>query len=327
MSLLFAVCLSALSGPALAPERPSVVVVVGAPGEPEYASRFNEWANLWRAAAEKGGAETVLIGRGLQQDSKDATDHDRLHTVLTERSAQGREPLWLVLIGHGTFDGVEARFNLRGPDFTDSELAGWLSAVKRPVVVIDASAGSAPFLTKLSAPGRVIVTATRSGHELNFARFGGFLAGSIADVKADLDKDGQVSLLEAFLAASARVAESYRTRAELATEHALIDDNGDKRGTPAEFFRGVRASRRAADGTAPDGARAHQLHLVPSDRERALTPAQRQRRDELERTQATLRERKASLSLDAYYAQLEPLMVELAKLYRGLPPAGLVPSR
>src|SRR6185312_1167925 len=111
---------------------------------------------------------------------------------------------------------------------------------------------------------------------------------AIADPRADLDKDGQVSLLEAFLTASGGVQEYYRTHSQLATEHALLDDNGDKLGTPADWFRGVRATRRARDGAPLDGIRAHQLHLIFSDRERRMPASVRQRRDQLELSLAAL---------------------------------------
>ena len=137
-------------------------------------------------------------------------------------------------------------------------------------MVIHCGSASGPFLNRLSGENRVIVTATRSGDEQNYARFGQYLAEAIADPRADLDKDGQVSLLEAYLSASSRVDEYYKTHSQLATEHALLDDNGDRLGTPADWFRGVRATRRAKDGAALDGTRAHQLHLVPSDRERKI---------------------------------------------------------
>ena len=108
---------------------------------------------------------------------------------------------------------------------------------------------------------------------MNFARFGQYLAEAIADPRADLDKDGQVSLLEAFLTASNRVERVLsHPIAQLATEHALLDDNGDRLGTPADWFRGVHATKRAKDGAAPDGIRAHQFHLIPSDRERRHVP-------------------------------------------------------
>ncbi|MDR3635669.1 MAG: hypothetical protein P4L84_17840 [Isosphaeraceae bacterium] len=295
-------------------DRPCVVIVVGAPGASEYTTQFRRWADLWQSAAQKGSAQVVRIGLDAEGS---VPDRERLRTTLAEK-ATGKEPLWLVLIGHGTFDGREAKFNLRGPDVSDADLAEWLKPVTRPVAVLDCSSGSSPFLSRLSAPNRVIATATKSGHELNFARFGQYLAESIGDPQADLDKDGQVSLLEAFLTASGRVNEFYRTQSRLATEHALLDDNGDRLGTPAEWFRGVRATRRAKDGAPLDGLRAHQFHLIPSDRERAMPADVRHKRDELEVAVAALRDQKVKLAADDYYARLEKLMLELGKLYRAV---------
>ena len=214
---------------------------------PSTQAQFDQWADQWQAAAEKAAAESIRIG---------PTDGSRRHrpraiTLDPGREVghgQPREPLWIVLIGHGTYDGREAKFNLRGPDVTDLELAEWLAPLKRPVVILDCTSASGPFINRLSGENRVVVTATKSGYEMNFARFGQYLAEAIADQRADLDKDGQVSLLEAFLTASSRVDEYYRTHSQLATEHALLDDNGDRLGTPANWFRGVRATKRAKDG-------------------------------------------------------------------------------
>jgi len=303
--------------PPSAEERARVVIVVGAPGTPEYAAQFQGWARLWQDAAGKASAEMTRIG---QEETSDKTnDRDQLRAALAESASATREPLWLVLIGHGTYDGRVAKFNLRGPDVTDAELAEWLAPLKRPVAVLDCSACSGPFLNRLSGPNRVIITATRSGHEQNFARIGQYLAEAIGDLRGDLDKDGQVSLLEAFLTASHGVSEYYRTHSQLATEHPLIDDNGDRLGTPADWFRGVRATRRAKDGTPLDGPRAHQFHLIPSDRERNIPPETRQRRDQLELAVAALRDQKDKLSEDDYYTKLEQLMTDLARLYRDLP--------
>ncbi len=294
--------------------RPQVVVVVGAAGAPEYGTAFRQWADRWQAAAKRGNAEFASIG--LDPEGKE-TDRDRLAAVLGRAAGAGPAPLWVVLIGHGTDDGREARFNLRGPDVTAQELAGWLEPVKRPVAVVNCASASAAFLPQLSGPDRVVVTATRSGSESNYARFGGYLAGAIDDPAADLDKDGQVSLLEAFLTAADRTREFYRAEARLATEHPLLDDTGDKLGSPADWFQGVRAVKRAKDGAAVDGTRAHQWHLVPSARERALPAAVRQRRDELELALAGLRDQKDRLGEDEYYARLERIMLELARLYAG----------
>lgn len=300
---------------ALTPEsRPQVLVVMGAAGTEEYGKTFEKSADQWQAAAKNGGAEFVCIGREAEGKVQ---DRDKVRTFLTETPRSSTAPLWVVLIGHGTDDGKEARFNLRGPDVTAKELAEWLGPVKRPVAVINCASASASFINHLSGPDRVVITATRSGNESNYARFGEYMAGAIDDPTADLDKDGQVSLLEAFLTAASRVREFYRTEARLATEHPLIDDTGDKLGSPAEWFQGVRATTRAKDGTTADGLRAHQWHLVPSEREKSLPAEVRKRRDELELSLVALRDQKARLGEDEYYARVEKIMVELARLNTG----------
>jgi hypothetical protein len=223
-----------------------------------------------------------------------------------------------VFIGHGTFDGHVAKFNLRGPDVSAEDLAGWLAPIERPVAVIQCASASAPFINRLTGKDRVIITATKSGDEQNFARFGQYMAATIADLRADLDKDGQVSLLEAYLTACGQLEEFYAQDARLATEHPLLDDNGDGLGTPAAWFRGLRATQRAKDGATLDGTRAHQFHLVVSDFERQLPADVLRRRDELELKIAALREEKEQLKEDEYYGRLEELMLELARLYDDL---------
>jgi hypothetical protein len=298
--------------PCAAIGKPTVVVVIGAPGEPEYAEQFREWSDRWRTAATKADADFKLIGDG--DDSK-ISDREKLQELLAKESLEGSDPLWLILIGHGTFDGQNAKFNLRGQDLTAEDLGAWLDQCARPLALINCSAASAPFLNRLSRENRVIITATKSGVEQNFARFGQYLSAAIADARADIDKDGQVSLLEAYLTACRELEEYYKQEARLPTEHALLDDNGDKLGTPAAWFRGVRATQRAQEGAALDGTRAHQLHLIASDGEKSLSPEVRKRRDELELAVAKLREEKVNLKEEDYYARLEKLMIELARLY------------
>ncbi len=292
-------------------ERPAVVVVVGASGTEEFGKQFRQWAERWQAAAERAGASFDCIG--LDEDTGE--DRQRLRQRLTDAAPASDEPLWLVLIGHGTFDGQTARFNLRGPDVSAAELAAWLGQIERPLAMVNCASASGPFINALSGKNRVVVTAAKSGFEHNFAHFGDYLSAAIGDPAADLDKDEQTSLLEAFLMASAKTQEFYAEDARLATEHALIDDNGDARGTPADWFQGVRATRSAKEGAAVDGLRASQMQLVRSQRERQLPADARTRRDELERQIAALRERKAELGEEAYYRDLEKLLVELAGVY------------
>lgn len=309
----FAACLFHASSPAQTNEQRSLVLVIGASGEPEYAEQFTAWAGLWKEAAAKGGLQTVVIG-----EDKENPEHDRARLLgaLTNEVAKPDGELWLVFIGHGTFDGRAAKFNLRGPDISADDLAALLKLCKRPMAVIDCASASGPFINALSAPGRVIITATRSGYEVNATRFGGYFAKAVADPAADLDKDGQTSLLEAYLFASRQVALFYEEAGRLATEHPLLDDNGDALGTPADWFRGVRAVKSAANGKSVDGVRANQLSLVRSDAEQELSAEARARRDELEKKLSELVSRKKSMGEDEYYQELESLLVEVARIYQ-----------
>lgn len=295
----------------------TVIVVAGAAGDAEFAEDLKLQVEAWAKVSAEAKAKHIAIGAGEAGAESGPTDRARLEEALKAEAKDGAAELWLVLVGHGTFDGKEAKFNLRGPDIGSVELAAWLKPFTRPMAVIDTTSSSAPFLARLAAPGRAVVSATRSGNEQNYARFGKFLAEALPDPKSDLDKDGQISLLESFLSASHRTKEFYKTEGRLATEHALLDDNGDGMGTPADWFRGVIATKRARDGAALDGARAHQFHLVQSAAERQLAPEVRARRDKVELQIAELRGRKAALAEATYYAELEKLLLALAALYEG----------
>ncbi len=310
------------------PERPTVIVVGGAEGEAEYGKQFAAWADRWAQSAARGNANVVTIGRDSSPSKSPglnarASAEETLDDKALLKAAIGSElkpdranqHLWIVLIGHGTFDGQEAKFNLRGPDVSDVELAQWLQPCARPLAVINCASASAPFLTWLSGEGRVVVTATRTGNENNIARFGDYLSTAITDSAADLDKDGQTSLLEAFLAASHRTAEFYENEGRILTEHALLDDNGDKLGIGADFFAGLRATKGARDGATLDGPRARQFHLVLSSAEHAMSAERRAKRDELELAVEALRQQKESMEESDYYARLEPLLLNLARLY------------
>jgi len=298
--------------PAASPEQAKLIVAVGAPGEDEFGTAFLEWAGQLEAAAKRGGVDCLLIGT---RTNDPISAREKLQLALANEAKETTAELWLVLIGHGTFDGKEGKFNLRNLDVSATELASWLQPLRRPLAVIDTTSASAPFLNKLSGSNRVVITATRSGNEINFARFGKFFAQACASAEADLDKDGQTSLLEAFLMASRQLKEFYSNEGRLMTEHALLDDNGDGLGTPPDWFRGIRATKTARDGSALDGLRAHQFHLVRSEAEMKLSPEVRARRDELELTIAALRTEKKTLSEDEYYQKLEALLLELARLY------------
>lgn len=290
----------------------SLVLVIGAAGEPEYGEQFTNSAALWKKAAAKGGVQVSVVG---EENINPENDLSRLRNVLTNEVSKPAGELWIVFIGHGTFDGHTAKFNLRGPDISADELAAVLKPCQRPIALIDCASASGPFINALSGPGRVTVTATKSGYEVNLTRFGDYLARAIGDLSADLDKDGQVSLLEAYLFASRQVDQFYKEQGRLASEHALLDDNGDGLGTPPDWFHGVRAVKTAANGKSVDGVRANQMQLIRSAAENELPAAARARRDELEQKLSALRARKPKLSEADYYNQIEGVLLEMARLY------------
>lgn len=295
-----------------------VLVVTGASGTEEYGRMFGDWADRWVNAAQQGGARAVRVGADSSDTNR--TDYETLRNEVAAFKASHADEagaeLWIVLIGHGTFDGRLARFNLRGRDVAASEIEQWLEEVHCPTVVANCASASAPFMQRLAAPNRVIITATKSGAEQNFARFGEHLSRAIGDASYDLDKDGQTSLFEAFLAASRRTDQFYESEGRLATEHSLLDDNGDAQGIRADWFRGIRPVKTPKGAEQVDGRRAHQLHLVRSETEQSLPPDLRRQRDSLELAVVELRDRKSEFaSEDEYYGQLEPLLIRLARVY------------
>lgn len=299
------------------PDRPVAAIVIGAPGADEYREAFALAAAHWRTNCEKAGVSVQVIDPNVSSATSPSSlmQLDQLKAFLDSTSKKSLLPCWIVLIGHGTFDGQYAKFNLTGPDLAADELALWLAPFQRPLIIINSASSSGPFINHLSGTNRVIVTATKSGYEQNLTRFGTFLAENIANPEADLDKDDQTSLLEAFLAASRKTAEFYETEGRLATEHALIDDNGDGLGSSADWFRGIRPVKQPESGALADGLHAHQIHLVPSPQEKNMPPLLRARRDQLEVEVEHLRQKKTELPDEEYYRQLEALLLQLAHIY------------
>ena len=279
-----------------------VIIVRGADGAEEYGKKFSAQVEAWKAACAKGEA-TVEIISGAETTAK-------LEKRLAETKAD--RPLWLVLIGHGTFDGREAKFNAEGPDFDAKQLAAWLAPLKQEVVVMHCASSSGGFVRPLAGKSRIIITATKSPDEVFYARFGEHFAEAVGGLpEADLDQDKQVSLLEAFRHASKTAATFYENEGRLATEHALIEDNGDGVPTRREMLEAPPAEAKL------DGERAGQLVLVLSEEEKKLTDAQRAKRDALESELKKLKEQRAKLGDDDYYSKLEKLLRELGEVYSG----------
>ncbi|HEX8150490.1 MAG TPA: hypothetical protein VF591_25120 [Pyrinomonadaceae bacterium] len=291
------------------------VILSGASGDEEFAKRFAGWTKeLRRALVERFGFDearvTVLTespegGPGLR-----ATAEEVRRAFQTLRASAGPEStVFVFLIGHGTFDGRQAKFGLVGPDLTAAEYAELLGGLpSRRVVVFNMASASGEFIKPLSGRGRVVVTATRSGQEQNATRFPEHLIAALAARESDADQNGRVSVLEAFDYAARLTAEQYKRAGRLATEHALFDDSGDGVGHPA------------AEGG--DGALARNVYLDSLSTEQAAANAETGRllreRERLEVEVEQLKARKGLLAEAEYEAELERIFVSLAKVNRSI---------
>ncbi len=294
------------------------IIVVGAEGEDQYRPIFRQTAELWSQIAQRNAwlSETI----GLESESE-STDREELRKNIEQYANQANlQRLWIVFIGHGTSAGKVSKFNLRGPDIAATDLANWVKPMSQQCVIINCASASGPFLPAVSGPNRIVVTATKSGAEINFARFGIYLAQSIADATSDLDHDQEVSLLEAFLAACSQTARFYKDDARLVTEHALMDDNADKTGTSADFYRGLRPAKSAATGKEIDGRLASRIILSSSPGALKLNEKQSAQRANIEAQIDELRSQKNTMSKDAYLDALETLCIALAKIYESAEP-------
>ena len=292
------------------------IVVVGAAGANEFEQTFLESSQNVIAAASESGAKTIVIGSDETSSISDdddsvklVDDRARLQHALKQID-KNASSLWVVMFGHGTFHQNVAKFNLQGPDVSADEVKQWLAPVKCPTVLVNCSSASAPFINALSGPNRVIVTATKSGNEQNYARFGKFFAAALQATDSDLDHDGETSVLEAFLKASSDVERFYEGEGRITTEHALIDDNGDERGTRANVFQGIR-NKSKANKDKIDGNLAKRMTLSKPKTSLPFTKEELQKRDEIEKALNKL----ADLPIDKRLGQSEPHLLELAKLY------------
>ncbi|MDE3155258.1 MAG: hypothetical protein KGN76_09150 [Acidobacteriota bacterium] len=307
--LLVWACIAAVpSGTAAAADR-YAVVVTGASGGPPYADRYTGWqlslaATLrerFRLPADHLFQLAEKPGDGVEEAT--AANLRQLFGTLRTRMTPD-DLLVVVLIGHGTFDGVEAKFNLVGPDLDGAQWAGLIDPLPGRVVFVDTTGGSFPFLLALSRPDRIVLTATDSTAQVYETIFPQFFIKALDDPAADADKDGRVSLWEAFVYASAAVRDWYGQHGQLPTERPILDDNGDKVGTEA-------------DTPGRDGALARATFLDAG----AAAITTDSTVDLLQKKQAAilvqveaLKARKASMSPDQYEAEFERLMIELARV-------------
>jgi hypothetical protein len=304
---VLAVLLVLLSTPALAAER-YAVIVSGASGGEVFAALMQKWrgdlAMILKSRFSFAEANVMVLDEDATGNLLATSENVRsVFTGLRSRMTPD-DMLLVVLLGHGTFDGIDAKFNLVGPDFSASDWRGLLGGLPGRTIVVNTTETSFPFVQELSIRGRIVITATDSIQQRFATVFPEFFITALADPAIDVDKDGRVSIWEAFAAGSAKVKQYYEQGGRLASERPLLDDNGDAEG-------------REAETPGADGELARTTFFDPpvaASSENPATAVLERQRLELERKLEALKQRRSTMSEAEYQAELERILVELAKI-------------
>ena len=278
------------------------LIVTGLAGMPEYGADFADWATRLEEAFQGGRSRVLRI------DGSVRTREEILRTAREEAEKLSSDgEWWLILVGHGNYDGRRYKFNIKGPDLTDQDLGRLLEGLDGPrAVVVAGTSSSGALVPVLRGANRVVVAATRE-RERQPPLFPRFFAEAPASPDADRDKNNRVSLLEAFLYSRRKVSAWFEEAGRIQTEHAILDDSArvqlaKKEGdSQAEVRQGtglLAAVCYLDPASAPDA--------LPEERIRAET------RSRIQRQIDDLKLRKGEFTEEEYYRRLEALMVELA---------------
>jgi len=287
------------------------VIVQGASGDPDYATQHRAWVDaLSKVLRERFGFDAdhvyVLAEEPRAGETRGTAENVRALLGRLAKEAMAQDFVFVMLIGHGSVDGTSAKFNLVGPDLTMEEWKALLEPVAARMAIVNSTSSSFPFLAGLSGKNRVVITATNSAAQKYHTMFSDAFIRSLTAPEADADKNGRISLLEAFNNAARLVAQYYEQSDHLSTETALIDDNGDGKG-------------RAANAAGDDGTVAGLTYLDVAAAPRSADPevqALLLKQQALVEQIDDLRRRRASLVPEEFDREFERLIVDLALVAR-----------
>jgi len=298
---------------ALCAEERYALIVSGATGGPNYVQQYTRWTQ----ALSQTLVEHLKLDPSRVVVLSEATEEGKAATAVNIRAVfgtlrqqmQAGDLLFIFLLGHGTFDGVDAKFNLPGPDLASAEWAALLRGLPGRMVVVNTAAASFPFVERLAGPRRVVISATDSVAQRFDTVFPEYFIAAFRDQAADIDKNGRISVWEAFASAAGGVRRYYQQRGQLSTERSLLDDNGDGIGreAAAQGDDGSLASRTYLDAAAPDAPPTDEI-LVDLLQRRASLSA------EIEELQV----KKVFMAPDEYAREFERVVLALARVARDI---------
>ena len=282
-------------------------ILSGLGGEADYDQRFRMWTEDVDGSLKKAGGDTNVVA--LQTPNR-----EQIRSRFSELAKQVKpaDSLVVILIGHGTHDGVDYKFNIPGADISGAELAGLLDRIPATrQLVVNTTSSSGGSIESLRKANRVVITATKTGSEKNATVFARYWAEAMRDPAADNDKNEAVSALEAFFYAQKKTTEFFETQKRLATEHSVLEDTGKGEGerTPAvENGQGKLAA-------------AFPLVRLGANAAAARDPAKKEllaKKEELEQAIDKLKYEKAAIPAAVYKTQLTKLLLELATVQEAI---------
>lgn len=302
--------LMAWAPPSSAQER-YALVVSGASGSPELRDQMVKWRDdLRRVLLDKLklSSDRVLVLSERADDVKRSASRDNVQAAFQQYKTlmKPADVLLVVLIGHGTFDGTDAKFNLVGPDMEAADWKRLMDGMPGRVVFVNTASASFPFVERLAGPNRIVISATDTEAQKYQTVFASLFPKAFEDEASDLDKDGRVSVWEAFMHTSLQVKAWYEQRGQLSTERPLLDDNGDGVG------------RRAAEVT-KDGALASRTFFDAAEGGATTNPALAEligRRNLLESELEELKRKRQFMPKGDYERELERVVIAIARISR-----------
>ncbi len=307
MKTLAMLLLAALSAPAATGAVTYYLTIAGLGGEPDYAQRFKMWAEDIDGSLKKAGGDSSVT-------TLNAPRLEQIRTRFADLAKQAKpaDSLVVILIGHGTYDGHDYKFNIPGADLTATELAALLDRVPaQRQLVVNMTSSSGGSIEQLRRPNRIVIAATKTGSEKNATNFARYFAEALREPAADTDKNESISALEAFRYAQTKTTEFFDTQKRLATEHSVIEDTGkgtgertvtteNGQGKLAASFTVVRLGANAAAARDPN--------------KRPLLD----KKEQLEQAIEKLKFEKAAMPAQEYKRQLTQLLLELARTQEAL---------
>jgi hypothetical protein len=290
-----------------APAATFYVTISGLGGEPDYVQRFKMWADDIDSSLKKAGGDSTVV-------TMEAPTRDQIRARFTQLAGEVKpgDAFVLMLIGHGTYDNVDYKFNIPGPDITGAELAALLDRIPATrQLVVDMTSCGGGAIPVLRKPARVVVSATKSGTEKNATVFARYWAEALRDPAADTDKNESVSALEAFRYAQRKTNDFYDSQKRLATEHAVLEDTGKGEGEKTPSAENGEGRLAAAFVVVRMGANAA---AARDPVKRALLD----KKEQLEQDIDKLKYEKAAMTSDEYKKRLAQLLLDLARTQEAL---------